>query len=236
MINHKLLRLLSPLAILFASVCATCEAQVVQLPAFRQFSYSGGALVPDAGTGYLAGNSYSSSGSVGRGGIPGNRAFGAASGAGHMSASVQIIDLDALDQAILNSSVPSSAISQANRMLPVSDAAAAEQARKFLSSYPTIHTARNGDPSYRDLKSTLGNSTKPEPVDASLAESNVRYYLKKGQEAETANRIQSARVYYKMALEAMTPELMERYHKVLADREKAEKDKKVAKDADRKQF
>jgi hypothetical protein len=234
MINRKLHL---PIAIFGLLVSSTCEAQVVQLPVFRQFSYSGGALVPDAGTGYLAGNSYSSTGSVSRGGIPGNRAFGGVVGTSSVTASVQVIDLDALDQAILNSSVPSRLVGQSARMLPISDAAAADQARKFLSSYPTSKTARHGDPSYRDLKSTLGNSTKPEPIDASLAESNVRYYLKMGQEAEAVNRIQSARVYYKMALEAMTPELMDRYNKVLADRQQAEKEKqKALKDADRRQF
>lgn len=154
-----------------------------------------------------------------------------------VTASIQIIDLDALDQAILNSNVPSRVIVQSNRTLPVSDVALAEQARKFLSNYPTNQSARSGDPSYRDLKWTAGNATKLEPLEASLAESNVRYYLKKGQEAEELNHLQAARVYYRMALEAMTPELMERYQKVLAERKQAEIQKqKSSKDADRKQF
>jgi hypothetical protein len=215
------------LFIILAVFCAGAQAQVVQLPAVRQFSYSGGALVPDSGTAYLGGNSYNSTGSVSRGGIPNNRTFGGIGGGSHVSASVQIIDLDALDQAILNSNVPPADIHKSNRKLAVSDEAAADQARKFLSTYnPTAKTARNGDPSYRDVKQALGNSTKAEPIDASLAEANVRYYLKKGQEAETANRIQSARVYYKMAIDAMTPEIINRYNKVLSDREEAEKAKK----------
>lgn len=223
-------------ALTWAALWTSCEAQVVQLPTYRQFSYTGGAIVPDSGTGYLGGNSYSSSGTTRRGGIPNNRAMGGIAGTGQLTTSVQIIDLEALDQAILNSSVPSRVIGQ-SKMLPVSDAAAADQARKFLSSYPKMHSARSGDPSFRDLKSASGRVTKVEPIDPSLAESNVRYYLKMGQEAENASHIQAARVYYRMAMEAMTPELMARYQQVLADREKAQKDKdKASKDASRKQF
>lgn len=216
------------------------RAQVVQLPAIQQFSMSGGATIPDGGTAYLGGNSYSSTGSVSRGFSPfnQNRAFGASSGMSSMSATVQIIDLAAMDEAILNSNVPSRVIAQKNRSLAVSDSAAsdADKARKFLSSYSSIKTAREGDPSYRDYPSALGGSgSKPPAVDPSLAESNVRHYLKMGMEAEAANRIQSARVYYKLAIESMTPELMERYQRVLAEREKAEKEK-AAKALGRKQF
>ncbi len=141
-----------------------------------------------------------------------------------------------MDEAILNANVPAKVIANNNRTLPISEQAAADQARKFLTNYSKMNTARNGDPSYRNLEPPQGLA-KPEAVDPSLAESNVRYYLRMGQEAELAHRIQSARVYYKMAVEAMTPELMDRYQQVLERREKAEKEKaKAAKDAARKQF
>ncbi len=42
-----------------------------------------------------------------------------------------------------------------------------------------------------------------------------------GQEAEAANRLSSARVYYRMAVEAMTPEMKQRYAKILEDRKEA---------------
>lgn len=226
----------------FAAIYGTflsqhCHAQVVQLPVVHNFSYTGGGLVPDAGTGYLGGNMRSSSGSVSRGGpLNQNRVFGSSTSASHLSASVQVIDLAAMDEAILNANVPAKVIANNNRTLPVSDQAAADQARKFLTNYSKMNTARIGDPSYRNLDPAQGLA-KPEAVDPSLAEANVRYYLKMGQEAEMAHRIQSARVYYKMAVEAMTPELMERYQRVLEQREKAEKEKaKAAKDAARKQF
>ncbi len=215
-------------------------AQVVQLPVIQQFSVSGGATIPDGGTAYIGGNAYSSSGSVSRGFSPfnQNRTFGANSGMSSMSATVQIIDLAAMDEAILNSNVPSRVIAQNKRSLAVSDSATSEadKARKFLSSYSKIDTAKSGDPSYRDYPPALGGTgSKPPAVDPSLAESNVRHYLKMGMEAEAANRIQSARVYYKLAIESMTPELMERYQRVLAEREKAEKEK-AAKALGRRQF
>lgn len=231
---------LSLTSLLVVSISANnLRAQVVQLPVIQQFSMSGGALIPDGGTAYLGGNSYSSSGSVSRGISPfnQNRTFGASSGMSSMSATVQIIDLAAMDEAILNSNVPSRVIAQNNRSLAVSDSAAtdADKARKFLSSYSKITTARDGDPSYRDNQTASGFRGSTPPVDPSLAESNVRHYIKMGMEAEAANRIQSARVYYKLAIESMTPELMDRYQRVLAEREKAEKEK-AAKALGRRQF
>ena len=59
------------------------------------------------------------------------------------------------------------------------------------------------------------------PVHTSLAEADVRFYLKMGQEAESANRVMAARVYYRMAVEAMTPDMLARYEKILADRKEA---------------
>lgn len=215
------------------------HAQVVQQPVMQQFSYTGSAVIPDGGTAYLGGNSYSSSGSVSRGFSPfnQNRTFGTRGGMTAMSATVQIIDLAAMDEAILNSNVPSRVIAQNNRKLAVSDSAVneADKARKFLSSYSKINTTKTGDPSYREFPPALGGAGKIPTSDPSLAESNIRHYLKMGMEAEAANHIQSARIYYKMAIDAMTPELMDRYQRVLAEREKAEMDK-AAKAQGRKQF
>jgi hypothetical protein len=217
---------------------AVSHGQVVQLPVVRQFSITGGALIPDQGTGYLGGNNYRSSGTVSRGPVLSNRTMGSITGGSQVSASVQIIDLAALDEAILNSAVSASEIaSQSKRTAAVSDQAAADKARRFLTAHSTYREpqARNGDPSYRDFNSTLGSSTDKVNVDPSLAESNVRHYLRLGQEAERANRIQSARVYYRLAVEAMTPELMDRYQRVIAEKSKADEAEKKSKPA-RRQF
>lgn len=74
------------------------SAQVVQLPSFRQFSTTGSVLVPDGGTTLLGGNSTSSSGSR-RQGL--NRSFGSSAGVAQATASVTIIDLQAMDEQIL---------------------------------------------------------------------------------------------------------------------------------------
>jgi hypothetical protein len=75
------------------------------------------------------------------------------------------------------------------------------------------------------------------PVHLAQAESDIRFYLKLGQEAEAANRVMAARVYYRMAVEAMTPEMQIRYEKILADRKAALEAELAAKKASgRQQF
>ena len=60
-------------------LAGTANSQVVQLPSVHNFSYSGGAWVPDGGSASLAGNSYARSGSVSKGWGPyGTRASGPA--------------------------------------------------------------------------------------------------------------------------------------------------------------
>jgi len=80
-------------------------AQTVQLPSVRQFSTTGGVLVPDGGSAFLGGNRSSAWGASSQGipilpNLPGSR-FGSRSSAGGVSASVTIIDLDEMDRRIL---------------------------------------------------------------------------------------------------------------------------------------
>lgn len=199
------------------------EAQVVQLPSIRQFSYSGGVVVPDGGTVNLGGVSRSASGYARAGGpLQRNLAFSQSASISNASVSVQVIDLEALDQAILNANVPAKVIAQSSNKLPISDAAAAEKAKQFLANYPAVTSARQGSPSYRDFKATLGGFSASTSADSAMAESNIRYYLMMGQQAEAQNRLQSARVYYRLAAEAMTPELLDRYQRVLDARAQAQ--------------
>jgi hypothetical protein len=201
------------LAGLIALLAGTANSQVVQLPSVHNFSYSGGALVPDAGTAALAGNSYASYGSVSRGWGPyGTRASGSMFGTSAASASVQIIDLRALDEAILASSVAD----------PARTARTAVNAGRSVvgSSAPASATPMT-DPGKWQRVLAGGHPTVP--VHNSLAETDIRFYLKMGQEAEVANRIMAARVYYRMAVEAMTPEMNVRYEKIMAERQAAQK-------------
>jgi len=189
----------------------TANSQVVQLPSVHNFSYSGGAWVPDAGSASLAGNSYARSGSVSNGWGPyGTRASGSSFGTSSSSASVQIIDLRALDDAILSSSV-------ANPNPQVRTATTTGRSLVGVSapSGPSPVT----DPG--KWQRVLAGGQPTVPVHTSLAEADIRFYLKMGQEAEVANRVAAARVYYRMAIEAMTPAMQTRYAKILSDRKAA---------------
>ncbi|MCM2371242.1 hypothetical protein [Aporhodopirellula aestuarii] len=94
----------------FLGLLAICDVrpscgQTVQLPAIRQFSYSGGVLVPDQGSAFLGGNRSSAMSSSSRGipllpNLPGSNLSSRGS-AGGVSASVTIIDLDEMDRQIL---------------------------------------------------------------------------------------------------------------------------------------
>lgn len=191
-----------------ALIAGNANSQVVQLPSVHNFSYSGGAWVPDGGSASLAGNSYARSGSVSNGWGPyGTRASGSSFGTSNSSVAVQVIDLRALDDAILSSSV-------ANPNPKVRTATTT--GRSLVGSSAPTGTAPKIDPGKWQRVLAGGHPTVP--VHTSLAEADIRFYLKMGQEAEAANRIMAARVYYRMAVEAMTPEMQTRYEKILSDR------------------
>jgi hypothetical protein len=86
---------------------SSAAAQTVQLPTFNFFTVNTSVLVPDGGDAALGGIGRSSSGRVSRGvpGLPGrpfqNIATGNSTGAGNVSVSAQIHDLDAMDRALL---------------------------------------------------------------------------------------------------------------------------------------
>ncbi|WP_146416335.1 hypothetical protein [Crateriforma conspicua] len=76
-----------------ASAGLVAQGQVVQLPTFRTFSYSGSVLVPDGGTAVLGGNSSAfRSRSLRGNGQSSARSFGGG------SVTATIIDLDAMDR------------------------------------------------------------------------------------------------------------------------------------------
>ena len=88
-----------------ASLTADALAQVVQLPSVRQFSYSGGVLVPDQGSTYLGGNRTSAVGSRSRG-LPGlgpmpQSQFGGIQTTSGASVTATIIDHQEIDRQLL---------------------------------------------------------------------------------------------------------------------------------------
>ncbi len=219
------------IAVLSSVVGSIAPAQVVQLPSVGNFSYSGAAWVPDAGTVGLAGNSYARSGSVNSGWGPyGSRASGSMYGTSAISTSVQIIDLQALDDAIL-AAKPQNSTASSN---PGNRSAASVSSRSVVGGFSAQGVAPNVDPGKWQRVLAGGHPTMP--ANAQMAESDIRFYLKMGQDAEAANRVMSARVYYRMAAEAMTPEMKDRYQRNLVERSEAEKAAAELVKSDRKRF
>lgn len=216
-------------------IAAEAQAQVVQLPVVRNFGYTGSALVPDGGTAFLGGNLGRQSSSVSRGPF-GRRTAGNNLGGRSMSVSVTIIDLNALDEALLNAPVsnkpdpapqvnagplaPKQPLTQVPRVVGAP--------RKILSvgqpnDLPTGVKATDSNAYARAL---VGHKLGFQPAAVkSLREDDVRYYIEEGQKAEKAGRIVSARVYYRMAMDSLTPDIMARYEKILAKKKEDAKKK-----------
>ncbi len=217
--------LLAALAVAIVSV-PTAHAQVVQLPTMRNFSIQGGASIPDAGTGTYGGYR---SGRYGSRGTPLGRAYGGSTTASGIAVSVQIIDLKALDDAILNrnTDTPADVVG--------ADSPAADGSRSYLGPLApqrplTMQNRARPDAWHR----TMAGSSTTAALHPDLAESNIRYYLRQGKEAEALGRINASRVYYRMAIQSMTPEMMQRYKKILEDKSKAKADDATTKN--RKSF
>lgn len=215
------------------------RAQVVQQPSFRTTTYSGSVVVPDSGTGFLGGNRYGRTGSVSRGFGPfASRAGGSQVGGNSLTASVQIIDLKAMDEAILSANV------KRESTLGISSVdAPSSGGRSYLSglSADRFEREQTGKPVEHDWQRALaGVSATSGPSKSHLTESQVeadiRYYLRKGKAAEQANRIQAARVFYRMAVDAMTPDMIVRYKKILVDRKAKEAEQLLKNRPDRIKF
>lgn len=206
-------KILLALASILSVYGARADAQVVQLPSYGTFSYSGAVSVPDQGTAVLGGNSYAASGSNSRGFGPySTRSTGRNFGTSNASVSVKIIDLQAMDEAILSSATTpnSPAVKSIQTQYGRSLAGAAYQQPDYTPMQDPGRWQR-----------VLAGGHPQTTVHTGLAESDIRYYLQLAKNAENNNRMAAARVYYRMAIEAMTPEMQERYAKVLDDREAA---------------
>lgn len=231
---------------LVATAFTLAEAQVVQLPSTRSLSYSGSTWVPDGGTTDLGGVSaaYSSQGRRGASYVAGSNL-----GVSSLSASIQIIDLAALDEAILGSarpggrmtvvatpaagSIPGSApggvaVGTASPLAePVSAVDSVSALRKAqVNPRPATDLSEPISPrigtdpgKYLRVLSGPGDFTGRPP---SQLESDIRYYVGQGEQAENAGRVIAARVFYKMARDLMTPELIARYDRIVTERRAVE--------------
>lgn len=181
-------------------------AQVVQLPAFQQFSYSGSVSAPDSGHAALGSNRSLRSGNTGGTSI-GGRTFGTQNNGGGLSMTATIIDLGAMDQSLLNQSIDSAANNLSGR--GVTSPGAASRPNLPYAGRPKRglpHTESN------DWQMALGSpgtsNIRQDAVAAS--DSDVRYYMLKARQATDVGRIAAARVYYRMALESMSEQQRER--------------------------
>ncbi len=218
---HFRFNIAATVCIVVLTFAASANSQVVQLPSYRTFSYSGGALVPDQGSASIAGNAYASTGTTSRGWGPyGTRASGNTFGTSQSSVSMQIIDLRALDDAILSANIgPTNPAGIASPTRVARGTSVTATGRSTVSGSSPTQITPMTDPG--KWQRVLGGGQPTVPVHTSLAEADIRFYLKMGQEAEAANRLSAARVYYRMAVEAMTPEMVARYEKIQADRKAA---------------
>ena len=203
-----------------------CQAQVVQLPAVGTFSVSTTVSVPDQGTASLGGVGRSSYGTTSRGAGPlASRASGGQSSASSVSVSATIIDLAAMDEAILN--MPADTKQVPNYEVRKSGT-------KIVNTLTPHHYDRESvrpaaPPQPYDWMRALGpqGNDHYDSADGKIHDgSNVRYFMERAAEAHSLGRDAAARVYYKMALERMTPAQRQRMEQIRANRAAPEKSKK----------
>lgn len=225
--TQQTVALFAALAI-FSSV--PCLGQVVQLPTYRQTTFSGTVSAPDAGTMSLGGVRYNQTGSLRRGWGPySGRGSGGNLGGRSLSMRAVIIDLAAMDAAIMEG--VNSGTSEASQYV------VAPRQRRYVSGHrigPGAGVSRRDPQAYRKALAGHANTivTSQNP---SLVESDVRYYIQRGQAAERAGSVQAARTYYRMAVAAMTPEMRERYQRAAAAKDAEGADATEKKDATAKQ-
>lgn len=233
--TQSTLIILTTLSITLGSA-AIADAQVIQLPSQHVFRSSGSVLVPDGGTVELGGIGRASRGSVQSGlGPLSNRASASSTGGSSMSVSVRIIDLEALDEAILSGATPRLSPATTTAVAPTSSAAIAPTTSASVTPSTPAATAlspdraspaphrfstseRVGADPGQWQRALSGGSPSSIPTNLSLLESDIRYYVQQGERAERAGSYQAARVFYQMAKKAMTPELEVRYQRAISAR------------------
>lgn len=195
-----------------------CQAQVVQLPAVGSFGVNTTVSVPDQGTASLGGVGRSSYGTTSRGAGPmANTARGGNSSATMASVSATIIDLAAMDEALLN-------MPAGNKNVP--NYATRSQGTKIVNTltphnYHRDIKRREAPPLPYEWMAALGpqgNDHFDSAENKVRDGSNVRYFMEKSAAAHAHGHDAAARVYYKMALDRMTPAQQQRMEEIRAKR------------------
>jgi hypothetical protein len=222
-------------------------AQVVILPSQQSFSYSGVISVPDSGSASLGGSGYLRSGGVGAGWGPyGPRTSGSSMSTSSTSVSVQIIDLKAMEESMNAANNPKINVTTKTATAdPNVKAVAGQPARQLKTTSikkPTDSEndvlkpkARNRTISAADplmMKRFLSDRVVQSNPERSFED--VRYYFGLGQDADALRRFESAGVYYRMAFDAMTPSMRQRYEQFVLDHAQEDEKNKDASDANKK--
>ncbi|MGN6543975.1 MAG: hypothetical protein ACTHK7_02925, partial [Aureliella sp.] len=200
-----------------ASDAPNAFAQVVQLPAVQTFGYSGAATVPDSDGAYLGGVARQRSGSTTAGAGPvAGRASSGAAGATSVTGWASIIDLQAMDAAILNE--------PASKRPPNYDTRAT--GTPIMNTLtPQLYARRTGADQLPAVRQTNdwqmalggGGGSKTGPANAILHDdSTVRYFMLKAKEAHNSGHEAAALIFYRMAYERLTPAQRERLHEIQA--------------------
>jgi hypothetical protein len=158
------------------------QAQVLQLPTYRQFAVGTTVVVPDRGWVHLGGNGGAAVGGsqFGALGVPLQRAAGAHTSAGGMSISATIHDFEAMDRTLLEQA----AARRGNRA-------------RFDAATPEPHWSHDAPPAsvaeIRRQHAAQAHSNPPAPLD------DAGRLITQGDAAVRMGNRGAARVYYQMA-------------------------------------
>ena len=168
---------------------AAAVPTTVQLPTFHYFYSTGTVVVPDGGDVLLGGIGSSASGRVERG-IPGlpsrpftNSATGTMTGAGNVSVSAQIRDLEAMDQALLSQTAQGTAFQPP--MATPQQLAAAKQTGEPLRSVAAIRAQQAAE-----------DATREREAAAALAQ---------GRQLQSEGKLSVAKIYFELAVRKSSP-------------------------------
>ncbi len=206
--------------------------QTVMLPTVGVFSIDTAVAVPDRGSTYLGGNSRSQSGQVSRlGGVPG-LSYGASRSSNGVSAHVTIIDLDALDRAILASltdrgsqaaGVPDSLSRASASSSPDQSAIAPNRALAEVEHALRRTAIPHRTPDYAYL------AVISHPDDATIKKDlagEVQFYLDKAQQARSMRKWASVQVMYEQLWANLPLDVKRDVIEALAESDQARQDSK----------
>ncbi|MBW3598531.1 MAG: type II and III secretion system protein [Planctomycetes bacterium] len=174
-----------------SALAADVHAQAVQLPTFRVFGVRTTVSVPDRGSALLGGVSRASSGSVSRG-VPivgkapglaplfGGRAIGSTVGASNVGVTATIIDHRELDAAVL---------AEARRRRLAEGGAAAN-----MTAGPRYNLVPGSPPA-----ASVAEIRRQHAEEDEAARAEVLGLIENARQAESAGKLATAKIYYRMA-------------------------------------